>query len=59
MLKQAVAEFREATRLKPLYAEAHYNLALALRQAGKDEDSRSEFDKAFEISPELKNAPRP
>jgi tetratricopeptide (TPR) repeat protein len=46
-------------RLKPGYAEAHYNLALALQQEGKDEAARTEFAKAYEIAPELKNAPHP
>ena len=55
----AQAEFAEAVRLKPLYAEGHYNLALALQQEGKETEARAEFDKAFEISPELRNAPRP
>jgi len=55
----AQAEFAAAARLKPGYAEAHYNLALALHQQGKEEESRAEFEKAFEISPELRNAPRP
>ena len=35
-----------ALRLKPDYAEAHYNLALALLQNGKKEESNSEFKKA-------------
>jgi len=58
-VKGADAEFREAVRLKPLYAEAHYNLALALHQQRKEAESRAEFERAFEISPELRNASRP
>jgi Tfp pilus assembly protein PilF len=54
----AVAEFAEAVRLKPQYAEAHYNLALALQQQGKAEESHAEFERAFEIAPELRNAPQ-
>jgi Tfp pilus assembly protein PilF len=46
-------------RLKPRYAEAHYNLALALQQAGDETKSQTEFEKAYEIAPELRNAPRP
>jgi Tfp pilus assembly protein PilF len=56
---RAQAEFLEAVRLKPRYAEAHYNLALALHQEGKEEESRAEFEKAYEIAPELRNVPRP
>jgi len=58
-VRMAQAEFVEAVRLKPRYAEAHYNLALALHQEGKEEESRAEFEKAYEIAPELRNAPRP
>jgi Tfp pilus assembly protein PilF len=52
----ADAEFRQAVRVKPGYAEAHYNLALALRQESKEAESRAEFEKAFAIAPELRNA---
>jgi Flp pilus assembly protein TadD len=53
---RAQAEFREAVRLKPRYAEAHYNLALALHQEGKEAESRTELEKAYEIAPELRNS---
>jgi len=55
----AQAEFVEAVRLKPSYAEAHFNLGLALHQGGKEQESLAEFDKAYEISPDLRNAPHP
>lgn len=57
-IRTAEAKFSEA-RLKPRYAEAHYNLTLVLHQNGKEEESRIEFERAFEISPELRNASRP
>ncbi len=56
---KAQAEFSEAVRLKPGYAGGHYNLALALHQEGKEDAAQAEFEKAYEISPELKNAPHP
>jgi tetratricopeptide (TPR) repeat protein len=58
-LDTARAEFAEALHLKPNYAEAHYNLGLTLHQEGKEADSLVEFEKAYAISPELKNLPRP
>jgi protein O-GlcNAc transferase len=58
-LREAKTEFAAAVRLKPRYAEAHYNLALALHQEGNEAESRAEFEKAFEIAPELKDAQRP
>ena len=51
--------FRELVRRDRNFAEAHYNLALALHQEGKEEESRAEFEKAYDIAPELRNAPRP
>ena len=44
---------------KTKYAEAHYNLGLALHQAGKESESGVEFEKAYAISPELRNVPVP
>ncbi|PYV82656.1 MAG: hypothetical protein DMG05_27745, partial [Acidobacteria bacterium] len=36
------------------YAEAHYNLGLALLQAGKQEESHIEMEKAYQLAPHLK-----
>jgi Flp pilus assembly protein TadD len=58
-VRTAQAQFVEAVRLKPRYAEAHYNLGLALHQEGKEDEARAEFEKAYEISPDLRNAPHP
>jgi len=57
-LHDAETEFKEAVRLKPGYADAHYNLALALHQDGREAESGAEFEKAFAISPDLRNLPR-
>ena len=40
-------------------ADAHYSLALAVHQEGKETESRPEFEKALAIGPELSNAPTP
>ena len=55
---KAQAEFNEGVHLNPRYAGTHYNLALALHQEGKESGARAEFEKAYEISLELKSAPR-
>jgi Flp pilus assembly protein TadD len=41
-------------RLKPDYAEAHYNLGLALIEAGKPVEARAEMEKAYRLAPYLK-----
>ncbi len=51
----AQAEFRQAIRIKPRYAEAHYNLALELHRVGKEDEARSELNKAYELAPGLRN----
>jgi hypothetical protein len=49
---QTIANYRMALQ------RTRYKLALT-RQRGKEAESRREFEQAFEISPELKNAARP
>src|SRR6185295_5040965 len=50
----AIARFREAVRLAPDNAQAHYQLAIALRRTGALEESRREFQIARRLSPFLK-----
>ena len=45
------AEFREAIRLRPDFAEAHNNLGLVLIQAGDDEGGIAALREAVRISP--------
>ena len=53
---QVVAEFNEALRLRPEYAEAHNNLGLVFAQTGDDEKASSEFREAVRIRPEYADA---
>ena len=50
----AIARFREAVQLAPDNAQAHYQLALALRRSGALEESRREFQAARRLLPYLK-----
>ena len=45
----AIAEYREAIRLKPDHAEAHCNLGLALRQQGQYAESLAEYRVGHEL----------
>lgn len=53
---QVVAEFNEALRLRPDYAEGHNNLGLVLAQNGDDEKASSEFREAVRIRPDYADA---
>jgi tetratricopeptide (TPR) repeat protein len=45
----AMGHYREAIRLDPRYAEAHYNYAIALAERGDRDTAVSEYKKAIEI----------
>ena len=50
----AIAKFKEALKLSPNYAPAHFQLALALRQKGDATQAAEEFKKAGQLDPHLK-----
>ena len=53
---KVAAEFREAIRLQPDYAEAHNNLGVVLVQAGDDPGAIAAFREAVRISPDYADA---
>ena len=55
-LANAVAELREATRLKPESASAHNNLGFALYESGDPADAIAEFREAIHLKPDLADA---
>ena len=55
-LEQALAGYRMAIRLKPDYAEAHYNLGIALAAQGKLEEAVAEFRAAIRLKPDYAEA---
>jgi Flp pilus assembly protein TadD len=57
-LDEAIAQFRNAIKLSPTYAPAHYQLALALTKKGKQDEAAEEFKKAAQLDSRLK-APTP
>ena len=55
-VSRAIAQFREAVRLDPDNAQAHFQLALALRRRGALAESRKELQAARRLAPYLKAA---
>jgi Flp pilus assembly protein TadD len=51
----AIASFREAARLAPEDAQAHYQLALALRKSGARAEARREMAEARRLAPYLQD----
>jgi tetratricopeptide (TPR) repeat protein len=51
-LPEAIAEFREAMRLKPDYAGAHNNLGNALRDQGKLPEAVAAYREAMRLKPD-------
>ncbi|MEN6449004.1 MAG: tetratricopeptide repeat protein [Thermoguttaceae bacterium] len=51
-LDKAMAEYREAIRLKPRYAEAHFNLGVALDAAGDFRAAEEQYREAVAIEPD-------
>ena len=48
---EAISHYRKALDLKPAYAQAHYNLAIALVQKGRLDEAIAHYERAVEISP--------
>lgn len=53
---EVLAEFREALRLRPDFAEAHNNTGLVLAQNGEDEKATVEFREAVRVRPDYADA---
>ncbi len=54
--KQSVTCFSKAIKLKTDYAEAHYNLGIALDNLGQLEDAIQSYTKALELKPDFPTA---
>ena len=50
---EAVACYRRALELKPSYAEAHYNLGVALKEQGKLDEAVACYCRTLELKPDF------
>jgi Flp pilus assembly protein TadD len=50
----AIERFESAIKLDPMNAQAHYNLAKALRQKGQRAAAQAAYQKAIRLDPRLK-----
>ena len=57
-LDAAIAAYREAIRLKPDYAEAHFSLGGRLVQQGKFDEAEAEFAEAKRLKPDIDEEPQ-
>ena len=53
---EAIVAFRQATRIKPGYTEAHYNLGVALEKRGKIDEAIAAYRQAIRIKPDYATA---
>jgi protein O-mannosyl-transferase len=55
-LEEAAAQYRDAIRREPEFAEAHNNLGLVLGRRGRAAEAIEEISKALDIAPDLRAA---
>ena len=53
---EAIAQYQEALRLKPVFAEAHNNLGIALDETGRAADAIPHYQEALRIKPDYAEA---
>lgn len=51
-LTEAIAKYDEALRLNPDDEDTHFNLAIALARAGRNEEAKQHYEEALRILPE-------
>jgi tetratricopeptide (TPR) repeat protein len=50
-MDEAVSQFKKAMKLKPDYAEPHYNFGLILRKQGRTDEAIREYQEALRLNP--------
>ncbi len=54
--EEAIEHFQQALRIRPDYAEAHYNLGLAFTQLGRIDQAIAHYQQALRINPDYAQA---
>ncbi len=54
--EEAIAHYQQALRIKPDYADAHYNLGIALARAGRIPEAIVQYEQALRIKPDYTQA---
>jgi protein O-mannosyl-transferase len=49
--REAIAQFEEALKIRPAFAEGHYNLALALDRSGRSPEAFDQYREALRLDP--------
>jgi tetratricopeptide (TPR) repeat protein len=52
-VQEAIGQYKQALRIKPDYADAHYNLGNALIQAGRVQEAIGHYEQALRIKPDF------
>jgi tetratricopeptide (TPR) repeat protein len=55
-IEEAIAHYEQALRIKPDFAETHYNLGLALSRIGKIQDAIGHYEQALRLKPDYAEA---
>jgi Flp pilus assembly protein TadD len=50
---EAIAQYEQALRIEPEYAEAHCNLGIALEKAGRMPEAIQHYTQALNLRPDL------
>ena len=55
-IEEAIAQYEQALRINPDYAQAHCALGMALAQAGKPQEAIREYEYALQLEPDFADA---
>ena len=53
---EAIEHYEQALRIRPDFAEAHYNLGVALERVGRPQEAIGHYEQALRIKPDYAEA---